>query len=50
MSEALKQVVKRGNSSKGMRDNINAYTVLVVTREGTQPGGIPIYMDGWMAG
>jgi hypothetical protein len=45
MSEALKQVVIRGSSSKGMRDNRNAYTVLVVTPKGTKPLGIPIY--GW---
>jgi hypothetical protein len=45
MSEALKQVVTRGSSRKGMRDNTNAYTVLVVTCEGTKLLGIPRY--GW---
>jgi hypothetical protein len=45
MSEALNQVVTRGSSIKGMRDNRNAYTVLLVTHEGTKALGIPRY--GW---
>jgi hypothetical protein len=43
MPEALKQVVTRGSGSRGMRDNINAYIVLVVTPEGTKLLGIRRY-------